>query len=156
MADWIYRGEATPYVDTNVLGAPAQAAAAGDVLTRPGFAAHPHFVSAHAHPWRRAADGLMLDRAGTKPLPELPLTRVIRSPNGAASRSYVGRAAWLLARTPGTLGGIFRAWRAGRTTRRPRRRTAAPGEAPGYDPAMDPEPEPQLALHSGAVAGILR
>ena len=61
VADWLYPGEARPYVDTDVLVAPTQAAAAADVLVRLGFVPYPRFVSPHAHPWQRAADGAEID-----------------------------------------------------------------------------------------------
>ncbi len=61
MADWLYPGDARPYGDTGRARRPAQAAAAADVLTRLGFATHPRVVSAHAHPWRRTADGAEID-----------------------------------------------------------------------------------------------
>lgn len=61
LADWLYPGEARPYVDTDVLVAPADAAAAADTLSALGFTRHPRYVSAHAHPWQRRRDGAEVD-----------------------------------------------------------------------------------------------
>jgi Uncharacterised nucleotidyltransferase len=61
VASWLYPEGGRPYGDADLLVSPQQLIDAADALTRMGFQPVREYVSWHAHPWIRDADGAEID-----------------------------------------------------------------------------------------------